>query len=224
MKFLTLMVTLVAVMPLVADTQSEWYASLSDKREATSVRVNSEYWYASDADKPLPYRFSCGAVLRATAGSLRLDLNNTIITNGVSANGDFAILLSGNNYIKGGIEIVYGVETSMPLLIFGPGSLTITGGLRHAISSSELAICTGASVTVHDTAAFNPTCGRKLLVSGSTLSIYTPDKSATQFDVVNIIGSVVTICAKHKGLYAYGGNVVIDGSVLNPSDMWEIKS
>ena len=197
------------------EVQQKWYASLSNKREATSVTVGGENWNASDKDKPLPYRFSCGAVLRATAGSLRLDLNNTIITNGIYANGDFAILLSGNNYVDGGILIVYGTETSMPLLIFGYGSLTITGGLRHVISSSELAICAGASVTVHDTALFNPTSGRKLLVSGSVLSIYTPDKSATQFDNINIIGSVVTICAKNRGLWADGGNVVIDGSVVN---------
>ena len=200
-------------MTLVADTQSEWYASLSNKREATSVAVGGERWNASDNDKPLPYRFPCGAVLRATAGSLRLDLNNTIITNGIYADGDFAILLSGNSYVKGGILIYYGVETTKPLLIFGPGSLTITEGWPWVIRSSELSICAGASVTIHRGEAHYSLGGEKLIVDGSSLSIFSPYGGAMGYGDVNIIGSAVTICAQSTCIEA--GNAVIERSVVN---------
>ena len=212
-RLLAMVVVFAATVPLMADTQSEWYASLSNKREATSVTVGGESWSASDKNKPLPYRFPCGAVLRATAGSLRLDLNSTIITNGIYADGDFAILLSGNSYVKGGIRIYSGVESKKPLLIFGSGSLTITGGWPWMIYSSELSICAGASVTIHRGEAYYPLGGEKLVVSGSSLSIFSPDGGVMNYDDVNILDSAVTMCAQSTCIEA--SNAVIERSVVN---------
>ena len=73
-KLIAIVVAFIAAVQLMADTQSDWYASLSSKHEATSVSVGKETWNASDKNKPLPYRFSCGAVLHSTLGGAVLTI------------------------------------------------------------------------------------------------------------------------------------------------------
>ena len=221
MKFLSLMVTLVAVMPLVADTQSEWYASLSNKREATSVRVGGEDWHTSDADKPLPYRFPCGAVLHSTAGGLRLDLNNTIIDGGIYAYGDISIFLIGDSVSFGSVKS----EGSM--LIFGYGSLLVNrldkpgsydslyyGGVT---SDRSLSVCMGASVTVKEPAGTGLHGSDSVFISASTVGVHGAGKSGIfSYNRVEILGAAVAISSYCDGIEAQGGGgVVIDGSVLN---------
>ena len=221
MKFLTLMVTLVAVRPLVADTQSDWYASLSDKREATSVRVGGEYWRTSDEDKPLPYRFPCGAVLHSTAGGLRLDLNNTIIDGGIYAYGDISIFLIGDSVSFGSVKS----EGSM--LIFGYGSLLVNrldkpgsydslyyGGVT---SDRSLSVCMGASVTVKEPAGTGLRGRDSVLISASTVGVHGAGQCGIfSYNRVDILGAVVAISSYCDGIEAQGGGgVVIDGSVLN---------
>ena len=155
-KLIAIVVAFIAAVPLMADTQSDWYASLSKKRTLTSVRVGEEYWRASDTDKPLPYRFSCGAVLHSTAGGKRLDLNNTIVEGGIYAYGDISIFLTGNSMSFGRVRS----EGSM--LIFGYGSLTISRIDGHGFfdmlmdgaveASGALSVCMGASITVREPA------------------------------------------------------------------------
>ena len=214
-KLIAIVVAFIAAVQLMADTQSDWYASLSSKHEATSVSVGKETWNASDKNKPLPYRFSCGAVLHSTLGGKRLDLNNIIIADGgIWADGDLAILLAGNNYIPDGYIETAEAFSAYSLLIFGPGALTVKGG--QPIYSSELAICAGASVTVHGRSwGYSPISGRKLLVSASSLSVFAPEHSTTgiNVDTVNIIGSAVAVFATASGLDS--GTIVIDGSVVN---------
>ena len=212
MKFLTLMVTLVAVMPLVADTQSEWYASLSNKREPSTIYVGNERWRSWDTDKPLPYRFACGAVLHSTLGGKRLDLNNIVISDGgISADGDLAILLSGDNYVSDGIFIESG-NTGYPLLIFGPGALTVRGcnAWGFGIDCGDLSICAGPLVTV---IGGGVSAGRAL-ISMSSVAIQSPEHGLRGSNI-SILGSAVTIYSSSVGLGGIStGNVVIDGSVV----------
>lgn len=218
---MVLMATLAATLSLIAeetytDVQSEWYSSVSRKREATSVSIGNEYWNASNKDQPLPYRFSCGAVLRSTLGGKRLDLSNVVISGRINADGNLAILLAGNNVVSDGIVLSY-MASSYPLLVFGPGSLTVRGGYPGAISSSELSICAGASVTVYDTSGggWAPVSGSRLSVNMSSLAVFAPEGSGISSKNINILGSAVSVYAKTSGLGAYESTVVIDGSVVN---------
>ena len=205
----------VVVSPTTEEVQQEWYASVSRKREATSVSIGKEFWNASDKDKPLPYRFPCGAVLHSTLGGKRLDLSNVVASGRIKADGNLAILLAGNNFVSDGIVIYGYFDSYYPLLVFGPGSLTVRGGYPGAIRSSELSICAGASVTVYDTEGWTPLCGSRLSVYMSSLAVYAPEASGASFNAINIYGSAVSVYARNSGLGAYESTIVIDGSVVN---------
>ena len=220
-KLALLFVPVLLCARLSADTQSEWYASLSNKREATSVRVGGENWRASDADKPLPYRFPCGAVLHSTAGGLRLDLNNTIIDGGIYAYGDISIFLIGASVSFGGVRS----EGSM--LIFGYGSLLVNrldkpgssddlyyGGVT---SDRSLSVCMGASVTVKEPAGAGLRGSDSVFISASTVGVHGAGGCGIfSYNRVDILGAAVAISSYVDGIEAQGsGGVVIDGSVVN---------
>ena len=220
-KFLSLIVMMAFSQPLTADTQSDWYASLSNKREAASVRVGDDQWNASDTDKPLPYRFKCGAVLHSTVGGLRLDLINVSIIGGIYAYGDIGISLAGNNVSLGG------VRSDGNMLIYGYGSLSVSrvdshgffdnlyyGGVR---ASNALSICMGASVTVIKPAGTGLIGGDSVLVSASTVGVHDADGGGVySHNRIDILGAAVAVSSHGDGLEAEGGGgVVIDGSVVN---------
>ena len=208
-------------MTLVADTQSEWYASLSNKREATSVAVGGERWNASDNDKPLPYRFACGAILKSTAGGLRLDLNNVTIIGGIYSYGDIGILLSGNNASFGG------VRSDGSMLIYGYGSLNVSrvdsSGYYDSLyncgvrATGSLSICMGASVTVREPEGTGIFGGDFVLISASTVGVHGGGSFGVfSYNRVSILGAVVAMSTYLDGIEAQGGGgVIIDGSVVN---------
>lgn len=218
-KLIAIVVAFFAAVPLMADTQSDWYASLSDKREPSTIYVGNERWRSWDTDKPLPYRFACGAILSSTAGGKRLDLTNVSVLNGsIQADGDLAILLYGDNYVSDGIFVNSG-NTYYPLLIFGPGALTVRGAGGSGIMCGDLSICAGPFVTVIG----GGISAGKTLVSMSSVAIHSPG-SGLRGSNINILGAAVAIYSgtgSGSGV-GMGGistdNIVIDGSVVSIID------
>lgn len=212
----------VAISVAQADTAQEEWSSRADKHEPNTVRVGEEVWNSWDESKPLPYRFASGAVLNRTMGDLRLDLCNvTLAKNGILADGDLAVLLTGDNYVSGSIRAESSIAGKYSLLIFGLGSLVVTDpGYQNAISAKDVSFCAGASVTIlGDGVGYTPLVATKVLISMSSVSIHAPNSNGistgTTTGTINIIGSILTINAKSNGVDAYQGTVVIDGSVVN---------
>lgn len=212
---------LCAATSLFADTQSDWYASLTDRREPSEVRVGDDVWQASNERQPLPHHFSCGAVLHSTVGGLRLDLNNVTVAkglwhSGIDADGDLAIYLSGVNYVQGRVEARD--FSSCALLIFGPGSLTIrcgdSGG--SSIEGSQVSICAGANISILcEGNSYGAIAASSLLINTSSVAIYSEVDGAgvSASKSVNVLGSIFTI--KSKKCCIVCGNAVVDGSVVS---------
>ena len=207
-----------------ASAQQTWY-SRTGKHYPSEVSVGGERWNNS---KPLPYRFACGAVLNSTEGDMRLDLQNVAVAkDGIHADGDLAIWLRGENYVEGGISANNPTIANYSLLIFGLGSLVVRENSDSAIFGGDVSICAGVALTIYQGSSaairvggnYLGGAGGKLLISMSSVVIHAPDGWGIECSgiasTVNVLGALLMVNAKNRGIDAYQGTVVIDGSIVN---------
>ena len=219
----------------VAETMLEWSNKLISKRDPKEVRVGNDVWYADDETKPTPYVFSCGAVLHRTVGGYYLDMCGLVVQGGISATGDLAIYLRGENavYYKQYVETTaggsqyydagvccggfYSLEgrDSGNLLIFGSGSLVIAGMGNEADwteglhAYGDICVQPGVSVLINGEYGCGVMAeqGGKISLSGCMVGIYGAIQGMTSDSSdIEIRGSIISIKTTNRATTPFGSD------------------